>query len=186
MRRLSTAAGLSTVFFAALLAAAGGCSSTPAASTAPASTVINLGLPTSVTSFANADVAVAQAEGYFRAEHLTVNVKNLASGVPVVQGVVGGSLDIGATSFEPVANAVNLAYLLMAFLGVLRWPRMAGAMVALIALRSLLLATVEAPEARYTLECFPLLFILAACYLTTRVVPGGNLGWKTAPAIGEL
>ena len=83
-------------------------------------------------------------------------------------------------------GALNLAYLLMAFLGVLRWPRMAGAMVALIALRSLLLATVEAPEARYTLECFPLLFILAACYLTTRVVPGGNLGWKTAPAIGEL
>jgi len=34
-----------------------------------------------------------------------VNVKNLASGVPVVQGVVGGSLDIGANSFEPVANA---------------------------------------------------------------------------------
>ena len=83
-------------------------------------------------------------------------------------------------------GALNLAYLLMAFLGVLRWPRMAGAMVALIALRSLLLATVEAPEARYTLECFPLLFILAACYLTTRVVPGGNLGWKTASAIGEL
>ncbi len=83
-------------------------------------------------------------------------------------------------------GALNLAYLLMAFLGVLRWPRMAGAMVALIALRSLLLATVEAPEARYTLECFPLLFVLAACYLSTRVVPAGNLGWKTAPAIGEL
>ena len=83
-------------------------------------------------------------------------------------------------------GALNLAYLVMAFLGVLRWPRMAGAMVALIALRSLLLATVEAPEARYTLECFPLLFILAACYLTIRVVPGGNFGWKTAPAIGEL
>jgi Dolichyl-phosphate-mannose-protein mannosyltransferase len=83
-------------------------------------------------------------------------------------------------------GALNLAYLVMAFLGVLRWPRMAGAMVALIALRSLLLATVEAPEARYTLECFPLLFVLAASYFTTRVVPGGNLGSKTAPAIGEL
>jgi Dolichyl-phosphate-mannose-protein mannosyltransferase len=83
-------------------------------------------------------------------------------------------------------GVLNLAYLVMAFLGILRWPRMAGAMVALIALRSLLLATVEAPEARYTLECFPLLFILAACYFSTRVVPAGNLGWKTAPAIGEL
>lgn len=59
-------------------------------------------------------------------------------------------------------GALNLAYLLAAFLGVLRWPRMAGSMVALILLRSLLLATVEAPETRYTLECFPLVFILAA------------------------
>ena len=59
-------------------------------------------------------------------------------------------------------------------------------MVALIVLRSLLLATLEAPESRYTLECFPLLFVLAACYLTTRVVPGGSLSWKTSPAIGEL
>jgi ABC-type nitrate/sulfonate/bicarbonate transport system substrate-binding protein len=103
MRRLSTAAGLSTLSLLALLASA--CSSTPAASTGTATTVLNIGLPTSATSFANADVAVAQAEGYFRAEGLTVHVKNLASGVPVVQGVVGGSLDIGATSFEPVANA---------------------------------------------------------------------------------
>jgi 4-amino-4-deoxy-L-arabinose transferase-like glycosyltransferase len=59
-------------------------------------------------------------------------------------------------------GVLNLAYLLAAFLGALRWPRMAGSMVALIAVRSLLLATIEAPETRYTLECFPLLFILAA------------------------
>jgi ABC-type nitrate/sulfonate/bicarbonate transport system substrate-binding protein len=103
MRRLSISGGLAVLSVSTLLAAA--CSSTPAASTTPASTVINLGLPTSVTSFANADVAVAQAQGYFQAEHLTVHVKNLASGVPVVQGVVGGSLDIGANSFEPVVNA---------------------------------------------------------------------------------
>jgi 4-amino-4-deoxy-L-arabinose transferase-like glycosyltransferase len=59
-------------------------------------------------------------------------------------------------------GALNLAYLVAAFFGVLRWPRMAGSMVALILLRSFLLATIEAPETRYTLECFPLLFILAA------------------------
>ena len=103
MRRLSLSAGPAAACCCALLAAA--CSSTPAATSTPASTVLNIGLPTSVTSFANADVAVAQAEGYFRAEGLTVHVKNLASGVPVVQGVVGGSLDIGANSFEPVVNA---------------------------------------------------------------------------------
>ncbi len=83
-------------------------------------------------------------------------------------------------------GALNLGYLVAAFLGVLRWPRLAGAMVALIGLRSLLLTTIEAPESRYTLECFPLLFVLAACYFTTRVVPFGSFSWKTSPAIGEL
>ena len=62
----------------------------------------------------------------------------------------------------------------------------AGAMVALILLRSLLLATLEAPESRYTLECFPLLFVFAACYFSTRVVPGGSFNWKTSAAIGKL
>src|ERR1700693_5966305 len=32
-------------------------------------------------------------------------VENLSSGVPVVQGVVGGALSIGASSIEPVVNA---------------------------------------------------------------------------------
>jgi hypothetical protein len=83
-------------------------------------------------------------------------------------------------------GALNLAYLLAAVLGLLRWPRMAGAMVALIVLRSLLLATLEAPESRYTLECFPLLIVLAASYLTTRVVPGSVLILKTSAATGVL
>jgi hypothetical protein len=67
-----------------------------------------------------------------------------------------------ATLFALYYGALNLAYLVGAFCGILRRPPMVGSMVALILLRSLLLATVEAPEARYTLECFPLLFILAA------------------------
>jgi hypothetical protein len=83
-------------------------------------------------------------------------------------------------------GALNLAYLLAALLGVLRWPRMAGAMVALIVLRSLLLATLEAPEPRYTLECFPVVMVLAACYFTTWLVPGGNLSWNTLACRGRL
>jgi hypothetical protein len=59
-------------------------------------------------------------------------------------------------------GALNLTYLVAAFLGALRWPRLAGSMVALVALRSLLLATLEAPEPRYTLECFPVVMVLAA------------------------
>ncbi len=86
----------------------------------------------------------------------------------------------GLTTFAILYGAVNLAYLLAAFAGLLRWPRLAGAMLAFLLVRSLLLATVEAPETRYTLECFPVLFLLGAAalarcrrdYFTTRVVPG--------------
>jgi 4-amino-4-deoxy-L-arabinose transferase-like glycosyltransferase len=85
-----------------------------------------------------------------------------------------------------IYGLLNLAYLLLAFLGALRWPRMAGAMVALILLRSLLLATLEAPESRYTLECFPLVVVLAAGYLSTVVVPGSGLIWKTLAGRGTL
>ncbi|MGB8539526.1 MAG: glycosyltransferase family 39 protein [Acidobacteriaceae bacterium] len=83
-------------------------------------------------------------------------------------------------------GALNLAYLVAAFLGALRWPRMAGAMVSLIILRSLLLATLEAPEPRYTLECFPVVIALAACYFTTWLVPGGSLSWKSSGARAAL
>lgn len=86
-----------------------GCgSSTTSATANPGSvrsTAITIGLPNSSPSFANSDVAVAAAEGFFKKEGLTVNVDNLSSGVPVVQGVVGGSLQIGASSIEPVVNA---------------------------------------------------------------------------------
>jgi hypothetical protein len=60
-------------------------------------------------------------------------------------------------------GALNLAYLAAAFAGALRRPRFLGAMLGFIALRSLLLVTLEAPEARYTLECFPVLLVMAAC-----------------------
>jgi 4-amino-4-deoxy-L-arabinose transferase-like glycosyltransferase len=83
-------------------------------------------------------------------------------------------------------GVLNLAYLVAGFLGACRWPPMTGSMLALIALRSLLLATLEAPESRYTLECFPPLIVLAACYFSTRVVPGAGLTWKTSPEIGAL
>jgi 4-amino-4-deoxy-L-arabinose transferase-like glycosyltransferase len=71
----------------------------------------------------------------------------------------------GETRVAIFYGALNLAYLVAALLGMLRWPRLAGAMLALIILRSLLLATIEAPEPRYTLECFPLLVVFAAVAL---------------------
>lgn len=89
-------------FSAVILILLAGCTSPPGQS---ATTTVEIGLPTDVTSFANADVAVADKEGFFRDAGITVHVKNLSSGVPVVQGVVGGSLNIGASSIEPVVNA---------------------------------------------------------------------------------
>jgi NitT/TauT family transport system substrate-binding protein len=99
----------------AIIAAVTACSSTASPSASPTSSKtasaqpvsITIGLPNSTPSFANSDVAVAQAEGYFAKEGLVVHVDNLSSGVPVVQGVVGGSLDIGASSVEPVVNAAS-------------------------------------------------------------------------------
>jgi Dolichyl-phosphate-mannose-protein mannosyltransferase len=44
-------------------------------------------------------------------------------------------------------------------------PRLWGALLAYMLLRSALLLTVEAPEARYTLECFPMLFVLGGMWL---------------------
>ena len=82
--------------------------------------------------------------------------------------------------------ALNLAYVVLGFFGIVRRPRFVGAMVAYIILRSLLLATIEAPETRYTLEFFPLLFALGACYLTTVLTPLGSFNWKTEGGIGAL
>ena len=59
-------------------------------------------------------------------------------------------------------GALNLLYLLAALVGVFYWPRFATAMVAYVVLRSLLLLTLEAPETRYTLECFPIVIAFAA------------------------
>jgi hypothetical protein len=63
-------------------------------------------------------------------------------------------------------GALNLFYLLAALVGVFYWPRFVTAMVAYIVVRSLLLATLQGPEPRYTLECFPMIIAFAAAALS--------------------
>jgi 4-amino-4-deoxy-L-arabinose transferase-like glycosyltransferase len=63
---------------------------------------------------------------------------------------------------------LNLAYLLLAVAGLLRWPRLAGTMLAFVLLRCALLLTLDAPEPRYTLECFPIVIALAGVALGGR------------------
>ena len=72
------------------------------------------------------------------------------------------------TEFALAYAGLNLLYLLLALWGLRRWPLLSGAMVAFILLRCALLATIEAPEPRYTLECFPMLIVLASVALAPR------------------
>jgi hypothetical protein len=67
---------------------------------------------------------------------------------------------------------LNALYLLLGVVGLCLRPRFWLAMLAYMLLRSALLTTIATPEARYTLECFPMLFALGgvALYWLTRVV----------------
>ena len=78
------------------------------------------------------------------------------------------------TRFSWMYVALNGALLLMALGGLLLRPRLAGAMALYMALRSLLLLTVEAPEARYTLECFPMIFVLGGVCIGSLLAPRGS------------
>ena len=65
------------------------------------------------------------------------------------------------TRFSWSWAALNALYLLLALMGLCMKPKLWLPIVAYMLLRSALLLTVEAPEARYTLECFPMIFVLA-------------------------
>ena len=64
------------------------------------------------------------------------------------------------TRFSWFYAGLNAFYLLLAVGGLCLRPRLWPWMLLYMLLRSALLATIEAPEARYTLECFPMLFAL--------------------------
>jgi hypothetical protein len=65
------------------------------------------------------------------------------------------------TRFSWAYAGLNVAYLLMALVGLCLRPRYWPWMLIYFLMRSALLTTIEAPEARYTLECFPMVFALA-------------------------
>ncbi len=66
-----------------------------------------------------------------------------------------------------VFGLINLAYVAAAVAGLLRsralWS--AGLFVTFLVLRSLFLGTLENPEPRYTLECYPVVIVAAAAFL---------------------
>lgn len=69
------------------------------------------------------------------------------------------------TRFSWFYAGLNAFYLVLGLAGLWLRPRIWQWMLVYIILRSLLLLTVEAPEARYTLECFPMLFALGGIAL---------------------
>ena len=82
------------------------------------------------------------------------------------------------TRFSWAYAALNAAYLLLALIGFFFRPRYWPWMLLYFVLRSLLLlTTIEAPEARYTLECFPMVFALAGSRAGFMGVTG-SWGWR--------
>jgi 4-amino-4-deoxy-L-arabinose transferase-like glycosyltransferase len=73
---------------------------------------------------------------------------------------------------------INLAYVIAAALGLLRSQRSfgIGLFVLFVVLRSAFLGTLENPEPRYTLECYPLvIFFFSALFTTSHKLPfSGN------------
>jgi hypothetical protein len=64
------------------------------------------------------------------------------------------------TRFSWAYAGLNAAYLLLAVTGLFFRPRYWPWMLLYFVMRSAMLTTIEAPEARYTLECFPMVFAL--------------------------
>lgn len=69
------------------------------------------------------------------------------------------------TIFSWCYGALNLIYLLLAAWGIRRKVAFAPVMLGYVVARCLLLLTLETPESRYTLECFPIIFIFAGAAL---------------------
>jgi hypothetical protein len=81
----------------------------------------------------------------------------------------------GASTFELFYAVLDAAYLALALVGIWRWsaqnfrpiPPLAAAMLAFVALRILLLLTLDNSEPRYTLDLFPVILLLAGRTLST-------------------
>lgn len=65
-------------------------------------------------------------------------------------------------------GALNLLFVLGAVMGLIRGPRplYLGMMLLFVLLRSAFLGTMENPEPRYTLECFPIVLLLCAAWIS--------------------
>lgn len=93
------------VALSALTAGCGVLGEEPEAAASSGPPVLRIGLPTGVTSFANADILVAKQKGFLADYGVAAEIVNFRSGVQVMQAVAEGEIDVGASSIEPVVNA---------------------------------------------------------------------------------
>jgi hypothetical protein len=84
---------------------------------------------------------------------------------------------------QSVIAVVNLAYVAGALLALVRGQarrpsgiRWAGLLVCFLLLRSAFLGTLENPEPRYTLECYPAIIVLASSLRCRSKFAGGEPG----------
>ncbi|WP_263351425.1 ArnT family glycosyltransferase [Acidicapsa acidisoli] len=82
------------------------------------------------------------------------------------------------TKFSVAYGLVNLLLIVLGIAGLVCRPRYWPYMAAYLVLRSLLLLTIEAPETRYTLEFFPMLFAAGGIALQ-RIFSGQKSGTKS-------
>jgi hypothetical protein len=77
--------------------------------------------------------------------------------------------------FGTAWGLLNLLFLLAAVMGVARGPRprYLALILLFVLLRSAFLGSLENPEPRYTLECYPVVFVLGAAWMS---------GWKKRAA----
>jgi hypothetical protein len=70
----------------------------------------------------------------------------------------------------------GIAYVFLGLLGFFRGNHFhyAGLLVTFVVLRSLFLGTLENPEPRYTLECFPVVIVFAAALFQGKRRNGGD------------
>lgn len=93
----------------------------------------------------------------------------------------------GETYFAVAWMLLNLFYVgtaVVTLLCRLRIP-FSGMLALFILLRSLMLATIENPEPRYTLECFPAVILLSSAGLARFRLPNPGKSATTARAVGR-
>jgi NitT/TauT family transport system substrate-binding protein len=107
MRGLRTMGLLAAVLLTAGCGAAASAPAPSGSSQPLTPATIKVSLPGLMPAFSQADIAVAQDDGFFKEQELTVQTQGLASGVQTVQSVVAGDSDIAASSIEPVLAAAG-------------------------------------------------------------------------------